>query len=179
MGPCQLLKPVLHKPPPARVHVELPEEREGLRSPGSMAKLTRVAEKKTWDVRTHVALFMASVCLQTSKVSFMPAAIFELGPCPLVAKASWCKPEQDWGAEGMDLISSGSWSGCKQSSPLALFQRLWPIALHRKLCVNASVIPHVPQVFHFVQCGIKLLPLFQDLIEFYRLLFDGAFSWIF
>ena len=49
-----------------------------------MAKLTQVAEKKMGDMSTHITLFMASVCLQIAKVSFMFAAFFQLGALFLV-----------------------------------------------------------------------------------------------
>jgi len=49
-----------------------------------MTKLTQVAEKKMGDVGARITLFMASVCLQIAKASFMSAAFFQLGALSLM-----------------------------------------------------------------------------------------------
>lgn len=109
------------------------------------------------------------ICCLLSDWSPVPCGLWEAG-------LNWNETGK---LKGPDLISSGLWSEWNQNGPLALFWRWWPITLHRKLYVNDSVIPQLLQVFHFIQCHIKLLLLHQDLIEFYESSFHSAFSWIF
>lgn len=45
-----------------------------------------MAEKKMGDVGAHITMFMASVCLQIAKVSFMSAAFFQLGALSIVGQ---------------------------------------------------------------------------------------------
>lgn len=147
--------------------------------PGSMAKLTHGWEKDGGCGCPHHNVY--GLCLSSDRKGefYVCCLLSARSPVHCGPRLVGVNPNKTGEQKGTNLISSGSWSGCRQRSPLALLSRLWPIALHRKLYVNASVIPTTPPSVSLHSAWHHLLLVFQDLIEFYKLPFDGVFSWIF